>query len=371
MKKYSILVFLLLLIGLLTSCTNKNANQPLQLNTEFSLEPSTETPESPDDSVTNDSTLTSDVTDIPSPTESSADANDEVDSNADVDNEATDPIPLTQTPNTNIRDNTPVCLVPSADGTTSYSTTVSTLDVSNASEGYVIADYFGSSPKVKFRITGSDGIVYTYDLHGGKEVFPLSAGSGNYDLAIYEVIENSQYSVAQFETIAITITNTFGPFLYPNQYILFDKNSNCVAKAQELVSSAESDLDDVALIYNYIIDNITYDYSKAASVESGYLPYPDELLESQTGICLDYASLMVAMLRSQRIPTRMEVGYVGDAYHAWISTYITDIGWVNGIVEFDGTSWKLMDPTFAASVPGEDLENFIGDGSSYLTKYIY
>lgn len=277
----------------------------------------------------------------------------------------------TRDPNVGTRDNTPLCLVPTADGTIVYTSTVSTLDVSNASEGYVIANYFGSSGKVKFRITGEDKIIYTYDLHGGSEVFPLSSGSGSYDLAIFENVLEDQYSTAQFETISVSLNNKFGPFLYPNQYVYFDSSSVCVEKAKTLSESSNNDLDVVSSIYNYIIENITYDYDKASSVKSGYLPNPDDLLVSKSGICLDYASLMVAMLRSQRIPARLEVGYVGDAYHAWISAYIQEVGWVNGIIEFDGNNWKLMDPTFAASTPGEDLENFIGDGSSYLTKYIY
>ena len=92
---------------------------------------------------------------------------------------------------------------------------------------------------------------------------------------------------------------------------------------------------------------------------------------SGTGICLDYAAVMASMLRSQNIPTRLEVGYAGNAYHAWISTYITDIGWVNGVIEFNGTSWSLMDPTFAANTNETTLKNFIGNGSNYKTKYIY
>ena len=77
------------------------------------------------------------------------------------------------------------------------------------------------------------------------------------------------------------------------------------------------------------------------------------------------------MLRSQNIPTRLEVGYAGSAYHAWISTYITDVGWVNGIIQFDGVSWSLMDPTFAANSSEEELRSFIGDGSNYTLKYRY
>ena len=80
---------------------------------------------------------------------------------------------------------------------------------------------------------------------------------------------------------------------------------------------------------------------------------------------------MATMLRSQGIPTRLEVGYVGDAYHAWISVYITDIGWINGIIEFDGKDWTIMDPTFAASSSEQEVKDFIGDGHNYMTKYVY
>ena len=131
----------------------------------------------------------------------------------------------------------------------------------------------------------------------------------------------------------------------------FASSSKAVAKAEALCEKATSDLDAVSFIYNYIVDNITYDNSKADLAISGqltnYISNIDTTLDSKTGICLDYAALMVSMLRSQRIPTRLEVGYAKDAYHAWISTYIKDIGWINGMIEFDGKSWSLMDPTFA------------------------
>ncbi len=35
---------------------------------------------------------------------------------------------------------------------------------------------------------------------------------------------------------------------------------------------------------------------------------------------------MTAMLRSQGIPTKLEIGYSGEAYHAWISTWIDGVG---------------------------------------------
>ena len=58
----------------------------------------------------------------------------------------------------------------------------------------------------------------------------------------------------------------------------------------------------VEKIYSFVVDNITYDKQKAATVTSGYLPNLDAVLQSGTGICFDYSAVMTAMLRSQRIP---------------------------------------------------------------------
>lgn len=234
-----------------------------------------------------------------------------------------------------------------------------------------MVNYKGTNPKVKLQITGSNAVTYTYNLHGGYETFPLSSGDGSYKIAIYENVTGNQYSTALSQTIKVTITNVFGPNLYPNQYVNFNPASQVVSQAMQLAKNCNTDLDVVTKVYNYVTTNITYDHTKAASVQSGYTPNVDEILNSGTGICLDYAAVMASMLRSQNIPTRLEVGYAGEAYHAWISTYITDVGWVNGIIEFDGVNWSLMDPTFAANSSETALKNFIGNGSNYKTKYIY
>ncbi len=270
------------------------------------------------------------------------------------------------------RDNTPVCLIPTADGSAESHNEFASIDYSNAAEGYIMVRYTGECPKVKLQITGEDAVTYTYNLVSEDyEAFPLSSGNGSYTVWVLENISGTSYLTCLAETIDVNITNEFGPFLYPNQYCNFTSDSQTVSKGAELAKSANTDLEVVANVYNYIIGNITYDYEKAETVPSGYTSDVDTILNSGTGICLDYAAVMTSMLRSQRIPTRLEVGYVGEAYHAWISTYITDIGWVNGIVEFDGVSWKLMDPTFAANNSEKELKKFIGDGSSYIVKYMY
>lgn len=281
------------------------------------------------------------------------------------------PQPTTAPTQKGSRDNTPVCLTPTSPETNVLASDTALIDISNAGNGYVCAAYYGTCGKVKLQITGPDGVTYTYNLSGGKEYFPLSAQSGVYTFGIYENIVDNQYGINLSESVNISITNSFGAFLYPNQYCMFNSGYTTVAKASELAYSANSDLDVISNVYNYVINNISYDYNKAVNVASGYVSNVDHILSVKCGICLDYAAVMTCMLRSQGIPTRLEVGYAGSAYHAWISTYVNEVGWINGMISFDGVHWSLMDPTFAATSSEADLASFIGDGSNYVVKYVY
>lgn len=270
------------------------------------------------------------------------------------------------------RDSTPVCLVPEAPGTAETRNEVAVIDTSHSDCGYIMAAYTGSVSKIKLRITGPDEVVYTYDLHrDGYETFPLSSGNGSYEITIYENISGTSYSTCLYAAVDVTLADEFGPFLYPNQYVCFDADSRAVAKGSELAEGARTDLDVVIQVYNYITSSITYDYEKASNPPTGYTTDIDAILDSGTGICLDYAALMASMLRSQSIPTRLEVGYAKDAYHAWISVYTAETGWLNGLIEFDANSWTLVDPTFGANSSESALKKFIGDGSNYTLQKLY
>ena len=271
----------------------------------------------------------------------------------------------------NLRDNTPEVLIPVCDGKITDGCDDFVIDYGNASEGYFIVHYLGSNEKVKMQLTGPDGVTYTYNLGNSEAVIPITSGNGSYNIVAFENIGGNQYSTLYATDLDFNVVNEFGPYLYPNQYVNFTKDSAIVPLAKDLAKSATSDLEVVTAVYSYIVSNIEYDEVKLQNAEKTYLPDVDEVLSSKKGFCFDYAALMAAMLRSQRIPARMEIGYAGDAYHAWLSVNIDDKGWVSGIIEFDGATWTLMDPTFAANSSKSSLKSFIGDGSNYITKYVY
>lgn len=265
------------------------------------------------------------------------------------------------------RDNTSMVLVPQAVGTTVYQEGAVTVDASDVSEGYVMVKYSGENPKIRMLLTGPSQIEYKYFIHGrdSYEAFPLSEGNGNYHLEVYENLEGNSYALIYSLDFEAQMPDENKAFLYANQYVNYTNENQAVALARQLAETACSDLEVVENVYRYVTENITYDYEKAGSVTSGYLPDIEDTLNEKKGICFDYAALMTAMLRTQRIPTRLEIGYREEVYHAWIGVYIPEQGWIDQIIVFDGENWSLMDPTLASDASESILEKYMENTDTY------
>ena len=264
--------------------------------------------------------------------------------------------------------------VPNAPGAAAQNNKKAVIDYSNTKDGYVMAKYEQSTKKsVKVIVKGPSGVSYTYSIRPGNyEVFPLSDGNGGYTVGVYEQIEGTKYAVANTATMKVSLSSEFAPFLCPNQYVNYNKDSQTVHKAAELSGSTAGITDNISAIYNFIISNFSYDKALASKVQSGYLPNVDEVLSKRTGICFDYAAVMTAMLRSLGIPCKLVVGYAGEVYHAWVNVYSKETGKVNQVISFDGRSWTHMDPTFASSAnQSAEIMKYIGNGSNYKAKFMY
>lgn len=272
------------------------------------------------------------------------------------------------------RDSTPEVLVPEAAGSVVYESQDVSLDASNLSEGYFMVRYTGSSQKVRMLVDTPTGNQYNYliSLDGEYATYPLSDGSGTYTAGIFENISGDKYAQIFSQTFSAQITDEKKVFLYPNEYVNFNADTKAVAKGAELAEGAADDLEVVESVYDFVITHVEYDYDKAANVKSGYLPVVDDTLASGTGICFDYASLMATMLRSQRIPTKLEIGYVDDMYHAWVSIYLEEQGWIENMIYFDGSKWSLADPTLASYAKDDVVKEHMDNADSlYDIKYKY
>ena len=267
----------------------------------------------------------------------------------------------------------PVLLLPQASGQLVKQNGKAIIDYSNTKDGYVMVRFTAQTNKrLKVRVSGPT-TTYTYNLTPGLwETFPLSDGNGTYTFTVYENIQGTKYSTALAQTAAVTLSDQFAPFLRPNQYVEYSSAPNTVAKAAELTAACASPMEKVDAVYRYVVNNTSYDYQLAATVQSGYLPVLDKVLVDKTGICFDYAALMTGMLRSQGIPCKLVVGYAGAAYHAWISVWTEQTGWIDGAIFFDGQSWHRMDPTFDSTGQSTDyIRKYIANDANYSAKYFY
>ena len=246
------------------------------------------------------------------------------------------------------------------------------IDVSAVAQGYVAVSA-KSDKRLKFRAIIGD-VKYNYDVYsdGTPCIFPLQSGNGTYTFEVLEQVAESSYASLYSMECDVVLQDEFQPFLRPSEYSKYDAGSECVKKASELASAQADELGVVSAVFDDICGNIAYDMEKATAVAgaTGYMPNPDETLQTKKGICFDYAALTAAMLRSQGIPTKIVFGYVspGDLYHAWNMFYTSQTGWVSVGYDVKAGEWYRMDTTFSAG--GAD-GSFVGDGENYVDAKYY
>lgn len=226
------------------------------------------------------------------------------------------------------------------------------VDYSHAHEGYILARRGESEKRLKLRLTKDT--EYTYDLTGEEwTTFPLSEGGGSYRLSVFEQVEGTAYTLILSVDFSAELADPLAPFLRPNQQVDYAAAPQTAAKAAELTAECENTKEKVERIYSFVSGTLTYDEEQAETVLSGYIPALDEVLQREKGICLDFAALMTAMLRSQGVPCKLAVGDAGTAYHAWTEVW-----------DETEEAWVRYDPTFAAS--GKDV-----GGVEYTPKFYY
>lgn len=248
--------------------------------------------------------------------------------------------------------------------------TDSQIDISSLSNGYVSVSVQNNS-KLKFQIICGT-TTYNYDLTGDGTwtTLPLTMGNGQYTFRIMQNTTGDRYAEVLSTEADVTLATSYEPYLRPNIYCSYDADSACVVKADQLCANATNEGDVLKAICTYIVDNISYDYDKAAllSDASGYIPDPDDTFSSGKGICFDYSSLTAAMLRSQGIPCKIITGYVApnDVYHSWNMVYI-DGTWTSVDIDVQARTWTRIDLCFEAT----GANSYVGDGTRYTDYRTY
>jgi transglutaminase-like putative cysteine protease len=111
--------------------------------------------------------------------------------------------------------------------------------------------------------------------------------------------------------------------------------------------------------------NADFEFEPGATTVSTQV---DEVLEQRSGVCQDFAHLMLACLRGQGLPARYVSGYLRtdpppgrarllgvDASHAWVAAYSPHHGWV----ELDPTNDTRADQRYITLAWGADFADVV------------
>lgn len=177
-------------------------------------------------------------------------------------------------------------------------------------------------------IIEKDDVEYIYNLVSEIDVLPLQMGSGQYTISILGSNDGRRYRQLSKQTIFVTLEEN-AVFLSSSQTVNWNEESEVAILAKELTKDAETDREKLEAIHTYVINNVKYDYEKAAKLPKGYIPNPEDTLSEGLGICYDFAALTASMLRSVDVPTKLVKGYSSftPVYHAWNEVLI-DGEWV-------------------------------------------
>lgn len=209
-----------------------------------------------------------------------------------------------------------------------------TIDTQKADEGVIRVSSDKLDKKIKVMVE-KGSTKYYYDLNKEEEFFPLQLGQGNYTVTVLENSSGNKYKALAKKSFKADISGDNSVYLKSIQLVFWEENMEAIKLAKAIAKDEQDKAKVVQVIYDYIINNIQYDYEKIDKLSTDYIPEIDSILKDKKGICYDYSSLFSAMLRSQGIPTKLVKGYRNEinTYHAWNEVYL------------DG-SWKIIDTTY-------------------------
>lgn len=197
-------------------------------------------------------------------------------------------------------------------------------------------------------LTGKHVVIYDIVNPTGVEFLP------NYSNNSYsqKVIQEDEFSKRVMIEINLNPLNSTVPFPIQTQQLPAQMRSflgperdipvneaGIAARAKALTQGNGTVQEAVTAIFNWIVDNHTYDAGRNTPQDGRSVFY------SKRGSCVGYTNLAIAMLRSLGIPARYAHGYLppgydwgiskkywgvqisGGGYHAWVEVYYPDIGW--------------------------------------------
>lgn len=175
----------------------------------------------------------------------------------------------------------------------------------------------------------------------------------------------AQYSLSPSQKINAVVSGKSKVYLSAKTEKQTDKILADYLKAQPYweindskISSIAKKLKTPSAIYQYVVDNLTYDFSRVTDNKSR-LGALGVLADPASAVCLEFTDTFVALARAAGIPAREVDGFantkntqerplslVKDVLHAWPEYY-----------DKDKQMWIMVDPTWGNTTNGIDYFN--------------
>ena len=246
--------------------------------------------------------------------------------------------------------------------TTTYKYDALVYDSANQVMLYPIKDKYQEVVDFQLKITG-DPLVDVFTDYYGNEVGTFTNPESHKLLQIETII------VVNVKKKALPVTNIFQnnqwqTLKYLSQqlpYINFLKQESF--KAQEDIMSIleplkaknESPFEVAKYLCGYVFKNFQY-VKGITTVETTV----DEIWKLRSGVCQDFAHILLVMLRYMNIPAGYVSGYIcpnkngmrGEgATHAWVEAYLPDYGWLG----LDPTNNCIVEDTHVRLAVGRNF----------------
>ncbi len=145
-------------------------------------------------------------------------------------------------------------------------------------------------------------------------------------------------------------SNSLSIFLKPQLYWEADNTT---------LEQITSPLDTPFKMYEYVTENVSYDFSQLNNSTLSRLGGLKTLTQTKSGLCLEYADALITLFRANKIPALLHIGYAktlnptlqpvglnSQSLHAWVEFF-----------DQASNSWRLTDPTWGHTTGGFDYFN--------------
>ena len=230
----------------------------------------------------------------------------------------------------------------------------------NQTEGHIKISGNTTKDKIKLLVIGADKQTwYEVEVIDGEfdeEIWFDSQG----EYTIRVMVNEYDRKYSNGPSITVKNTEELDKYLIPAKHI--ESNEDIIIDAaKEITKNCSSDLEKVRAIYDWVVDNIEYDYEKLSKHDRGQ--YDNQYgalnaLNTRIGVCYDYSTLAAALARSLGIQAKVVEGDLDKGmlkgFHAWNEIFISELD-----------NWINIDTTLGATT-GEDYFDFADNDESYL-----